>query len=155
MKKFLKILGWSLLVLLLVGAWAGYRIVWGHPFTLNQLANRQATFFLFRNPELFTTIGLVDGTLIDRHSGKLAAVGVEKRDSDYAFARDSLAELREFTEPEAAEDSQDQAGDISKFPTHAADLGTDVAREELDASIATRRSAELAEIAPLDAHAAA
>jgi uncharacterized protein (DUF885 family) len=96
MKKFLKILGWSLLVLLLVGAWAGYRIVWGHPFTLNQLANRQAAFFLIRNPELFTTIGLVDGTLADRHSGKLAAVGVEKRDSDYAFARDSLAELRAF-----------------------------------------------------------
>ncbi len=57
-----------------------------------------------------------------------------------------LAELHDFTDAEAAEDSQDQAGDISKFPTHAADLGTDVAREELDASIATRRSAELAEI---------
>ena len=80
MKKFLKILGWSLLVLLLVGAYAGYRIVWGHPFTINQLANRQAVFFLVRNPELFTTIGLVDGTPLDRHSAKLAPVGVEKRD---------------------------------------------------------------------------
>lgn len=57
-----------------------------------------------------------------------------------------LGQLQEFTGPEAAEDSQGQAGDSSKVPTHAADLGTDVAREELEASIATRRSAEIAEI---------
>jgi len=95
-KKFLKILGWSALVLLLVGAYAGYRIVWGQPFTLNQLANRQATFFLVRNPELFSMIGLVDGTLLDRHSGKLEPVGVAKRDDDYAFAEKALAEVRRF-----------------------------------------------------------
>jgi uncharacterized protein (DUF885 family) len=92
MKKFRKVLGWSFLVLLLVGAYA----VWGHPFNLNQLANRQATFFLLRNPELFTTIGLVDGTPLDRHSGKLAAVGPEKRDADYAFGQQALAEVKEF-----------------------------------------------------------
>jgi len=96
MKKFLKVLGWSMLVLLVVGAYAGYRIVWGHPFNLNQLANRQATFFLVRNPELFTTIGLVDGTLLDRHSSKLAPVGVDKREADYAFASEALAEVKEF-----------------------------------------------------------
>jgi len=96
MKRFLKALGWTLLVLLLVGAYAGYRVIWGHPFTINQLANRQATFFLIRNPELFTTIGLVDGTLLDRHSGKLAPVGPGKRDADAAFAEEALAEVREF-----------------------------------------------------------
>lgn len=57
-----------------------------------------------------------------------------------------LGELQQFTDAEAAEDSQGQAGDSSKFPTHAADLGTDVAREELEASIATRWSSEIAEI---------
>jgi len=96
MKRFRKILGWSLLVLLVVGAYAGYRMVWGHPFTINQLANRQAMFFLVRNPELFTTIGLLDGTPLDRHSGRLAPVGVGKRDADYAFATEALAEVREF-----------------------------------------------------------
>jgi len=96
MKLFRKILGWSLLVLLVVGAYAGYRMVWGHPFTINQLANRQAMFFLVRNPELFTTIGLLDGTPLDRHSGRLAPVGVGKRDADYAFATEALAEVREF-----------------------------------------------------------
>ncbi len=96
MKKAFRILGWSLLVLLLVGAWTGYRVVWGHPFNINQLANRQAAFFLFRNPELFTTIGIVDGTILDRHSGRLAAVGPEKRDADYAFGQKALAEVRKF-----------------------------------------------------------
>lgn len=106
MKKFLKVLGWSVLALLLVGSYAGYRIARGHPFTINQLANRQAVYFLVRNPELFTTIGAVDGTLFDRHSDKLAAVGVEKRDADYAFAEQSIAELKKFDR--AKLDSQDQ-----------------------------------------------
>jgi hypothetical protein len=29
MKKFLRVLGWSVVVLLLVGAYVGYRIIWG------------------------------------------------------------------------------------------------------------------------------
>jgi uncharacterized protein (DUF885 family) len=96
MRKFLKVLGWSALVLVLVGAFAGYRILWGHPFTINQLANRQALFFLIQNPELFTSIGIADGTILDRHSGKLAPVGLAKRESDYDFAEKSLAEVKEF-----------------------------------------------------------
>lgn len=96
MRKILKVLGWTALVLLLVGAYAGYRIVWGHPFTINQLANRQAFFFLVRNPELFTQVGIADGTILDRHSGKLADVGVAKRDSDYEFAAKSIEEVRQF-----------------------------------------------------------
>lgn len=96
MRKFLRVLGWSVLAVLLVGGYAGYRIVWGHPFNINQLANRQAVFFLVRNPELFTTVGIADGTVFDRHSGRLAAVGIEKRDADFAFAEQALAEVREF-----------------------------------------------------------
>ena len=94
MKKFLKVLGWSALVLLLVGGYAGYRIIWGHPFTLNQLANRQAVFFLVRNPELFSMIGAVDGTPLDRHSGKLAPVGPAKIESDFAFGQKALADRK-------------------------------------------------------------
>ncbi len=96
MRKALKYFGWAMLAALLVGGFATWRIVWGHPFTINQLANRQAAFLLMRNPELFTSIGLADGTIIDRHSGKLAAVGVAKRDSDYEFAARSLEEVRRF-----------------------------------------------------------
>jgi uncharacterized protein (DUF885 family) len=95
-KTFVRILKWTALALVLVGGYATYRIVWGHPFTINQLANRQAIYYLVRNPELFTSVGIVDGTIFDRHSGKLAEVGKAKRDEDYAFARRALAQVQEF-----------------------------------------------------------
>ena len=61
MKRTLKVLGAIALLALLAAGYAAYRIVWGHPFTINQLAGRQAFFFLTRNPELFTSVGIVDG----------------------------------------------------------------------------------------------
>ena len=57
-----------------------------------------------------------------------------------------LGQLRDFIGEESSENSQALAGDLSKRPLHPADLGSDVANEELEASVATRRSAELAEI---------
>jgi hypothetical protein len=96
MRKALRISGWTLLALLLIGGYAAWRIVWGHPFTINQLANRQAAFLLMRNPELFTAVGIADGTIVDRHSGKLAPVGTQKRDADYAFFHRALEDVRRF-----------------------------------------------------------
>jgi uncharacterized protein (DUF885 family) len=96
MKKFWKIAGWTALGLGALGAFAVYRTVWGKPFTLNMLANRQAIEFLIGNPELFTQVGVIDGTIFDRHSDKLAAVGVAKRDADYEQARQFLDELHDF-----------------------------------------------------------
>jgi uncharacterized protein (DUF885 family) len=95
-KKFLKVLGYSALGLLVVGAYVGYRICLGHPFTINQLANRQALLFMTDNPELFTQVGLFDGTIFDRHSGRLAEVGVAKRDADYATLQKFVDEVHQF-----------------------------------------------------------
>jgi uncharacterized protein (DUF885 family) len=96
MKKFWKAVRWVLLLLLLVGGYSVYRIGFGKPFTINQLANRQAFLFLVKNPELFTQVGIIDGTIFDRHSGKLAAVGVRKRDGDYAMADRFARQVMEF-----------------------------------------------------------
>jgi len=96
MKKVWKVARWTGLVLLVVLAYAGYRIVWGHPFTINQLSNRQSLLFLRDNPELFTSIGIADGTIFDFHSGKLTAVGNAKRDHDYGVLQKYLAEVRKF-----------------------------------------------------------
>lgn len=57
-----------------------------------------------------------------------------------------LTQLHEFADTESSADSQDLAGDLSKFPTHSADLGTDAVTEELEASIGTRVSSEISEI---------
>jgi uncharacterized protein (DUF885 family) len=106
MKKFWKILGWVALALLLVGGYSVYRIGFGKPFTMNELANRQAMLFLLKNPELLTIVGIVDGTVLDWSSGKLAAVGVKKRDDDYAMQERFVREVKEFDR--AKLDRQDQ-----------------------------------------------
>lgn len=61
--------------------------------------------------------------------------------------RDRVAQdLAEFARTESDETRQERGADLSQFPTHAADLGTDAMEEEVDASIATRQSAELQQI---------
>jgi uncharacterized protein (DUF885 family) len=96
MKMMWRIIGLVLAAAAAAGIYAGYRIGFGHPFTINQLADRQAIAFVARNPEVFTQIGIIDGTFLDHHSGKLAPVGVAKRDEDYAFAERALREVRAF-----------------------------------------------------------
>jgi uncharacterized protein (DUF885 family) len=96
MKKFWKIFRWVGLAVLLVGGYSLYRIGFGKPFTINELANRQAFLFLVGNPELFTQVGIVDGTIFDWHSGKLAAVGVKKRDDDYAMTERFARQVKDF-----------------------------------------------------------
>jgi RNA polymerase-binding transcription factor DksA len=44
------------------------------------------------------------------------------------------------------EEARDQAGDLSAFPFHPADLGTDEMQRELDDVVASREAATLAEI---------
>jgi uncharacterized protein (DUF885 family) len=95
-KKFFRVLGWVGLALLLVAGYSAYRIGFGKPFTINELANRQAVLYLVKNPELFTQVGIVDGTFLDFHSGRLAAVGVEKRDQDYATMARYVKEVERF-----------------------------------------------------------
>jgi len=106
LKRSWRIAGWSLLALLAVLGYAGYRIAWGKPFTINMLANRQALEFLMRNPELFTTVGLIDGSVFDHHSGKLAPYTVGQRNDDYAQLARFLREVHEFDRARLARQDQ-------------------------------------------------
>ncbi|MBK5189031.1 MAG: hypothetical protein JJD97_12370, partial [Gemmatimonadaceae bacterium] len=40
-------------------------------------------------------------------------------------------ELQRYTGPEAADDDQEQSGDLTKVPFHPADLGTDTMNAEV------------------------
>jgi RNA polymerase-binding transcription factor DksA len=60
-----------------------------------------------------------------------------------ARASDALA--RALADWSAA-DGRGRAGDLTAFPLHAADLGTDATNDALDAANATRLSRELADI---------
>jgi uncharacterized protein (DUF885 family) len=96
MRKAWRLAGWAALVLVAALGYASYRIVWGKPFTLNMLANRQALEFLMRNPEMFTAVGLTDGSILDHHSDKLAPYTLRQRDEDYEQLTRFLAEVRAF-----------------------------------------------------------
>ena len=96
MKRIWRIFRWVGLVLLLIAGYSAYRIGFGTPFTMNQLANRQALLFLIDNPELFTQVGIIEGSIFDQHSDKLAAVGVKKRDDDYAAAERFIEQVQAF-----------------------------------------------------------
>jgi uncharacterized protein (DUF885 family) len=105
-KRFWRIAGWSALILLAVLALCGYRIVWGKPFTINLLANRQALEFLMRNPELFTAVGITDGSMLDRHSDKLAPYTIQQRDEGYAQFERFMREVHWFDRARLARQDQ-------------------------------------------------
>ena len=96
MRKAWRIAGWGALVLVAALAYASYRTVWGKPFTIRLLADRQALEFLMRNPEMFTAVGLTDGSIFDHHSDKLAPYTLRQRNEDYAQLARFLAEVRKF-----------------------------------------------------------
>jgi uncharacterized protein (DUF885 family) len=106
MKRVWRIAGWVALALVAVLGYSAYRVVWGKPFTMNMLANRQALEFLMRNPEVFTAVGITDGSILDHHSDKLAPYTIQERDRGYAQLARFLKEVHEFDR--ASLDRQDQ-----------------------------------------------
>ena len=96
MKRRWRIAGWIALALVAVLGYVTYRTVWGKPFSINMLANRQALEFLMRNPELFTTVGIAEGSVFDHHSDKLTPFTVKERDADYALLARFLKEVHQF-----------------------------------------------------------
>jgi uncharacterized protein (DUF885 family) len=96
MRRAWRIVGWAAVALLLVAACAAYRVGFGKPFSINQLANRQALIILMKNPEMATEVGIADGTVFDWYSAKLAPVGIQKRDDDYALFERFRRQLKEF-----------------------------------------------------------
>jgi RNA polymerase-binding transcription factor len=58
----------------------------------------------------------------------------------------ALRDLNRTVDEQSGESEQDRSGDITSIPFHLADRGTDTMQTELEASLATRVSRELAEI---------
>lgn len=58
----------------------------------------------------------------------------------------ALRDLNRSIDEHSGESEQDRSGDLSAYPFHTADRGTDTMQAELEASIATRVSRELADI---------
>jgi len=94
MKKFLRVTG-AVLALLLIAATAFvYELVWKHPLRFNWMLNRQAIAFVMDRPQIITQIGFLDGTWLDFHSGKLDPYSLDERRKSFDELRDDEAEIR-------------------------------------------------------------
>jgi DnaK suppressor protein len=58
----------------------------------------------------------------------------------------AMRDLNRSVDEHSGESDQDRSGDLTSIPFHLADRGTDTMQTELEASIATRVSRELADI---------
>lgn len=88
---------WSILaVVLVVGGYAGYRTFLGKPFTFNMLLDRQLVYFLLENPQTLTSLGIIDGTIVDFHSGKLDEYSLDKRQRDFDTLRTYVDQIKEW-----------------------------------------------------------
>lgn len=68
MKKFLP---YTLAVLLIcIGIW-GYKLIWGKPLHFDHFAERFMISTVITEPEILSTLGMVDNTILDFHSHKL------------------------------------------------------------------------------------
>ena len=71
MMKLLKIALKYLLLLILVAGLGLYVWFWAAPVGVNNYINKVTLQSLLQSPELMTSIGAVDNTPLDFHSGKL------------------------------------------------------------------------------------
>jgi uncharacterized protein (DUF885 family) len=75
--------------------------VWGRPFSLRILADRQAIDFVRHDPEILTSLGFIDGSFLDSHSGKLSDVSVEERNAAYGRAEKYLSEVKSYADSQS------------------------------------------------------
>lgn len=77
-------------------SYASYRTLWGTPFTVGMLADRQQLIARLHDPEALTDLGLIDGSVLDWHSDQLSPISLAERDADYAREARFLAEIDGF-----------------------------------------------------------
>jgi uncharacterized protein (DUF885 family) len=94
MRKLLRALGALLaLVVVLAGVAAAF-FIWAPLPKFNWMLDRQALAFVLDHPEEMTQIGVVDGTLLDFHSGKLDPYSLDDRAKGFARLRSNEAEIK-------------------------------------------------------------
>jgi uncharacterized protein (DUF885 family) len=89
--------GLLLAVVLIAAAalWAYWHYV-GRPFSFNAMLNRQAVAQVFDYPQELSSLGLIDGTILDDHSGKLDEYSLAARQRRYDRTRADEAEVRSW-----------------------------------------------------------
>ena len=110
-KKY--ILGFIGLVLL-VGGWWTYKLVWGKPLNINHYYERVFIEYLLDDPELLSQLGLVDNTWLDFHSDDLTDSSPSRAQKLAKKVRRDLELLRSYEGNEQTE-SQRLSSDILEW----------------------------------------
>jgi uncharacterized protein (DUF885 family) len=100
MGTIFKWLGILVLALVVLAGGVGAYAAFGKPWSLKMLLDRQAIAMVKDEPELITSLGIIDGMpVLDQHSGKLGQVTIADRDAGYALAEKLRAELVAYGDP--------------------------------------------------------
>ncbi len=95
MKWVLKALKY-LFSVVLVGGLAAYLWFWALPVGLNNYVNKVSIQMVLDSPEMITSLGLVDNTVLDFHSDKLDSYTAESEDQALAFLREAREGLDDY-----------------------------------------------------------
>jgi len=76
--------------------WLIYSLVWGTPPSLNLAVERMSLKMIMRDPETLTSLGVIDNTLLDFHSGKLTDVSPNGMQKQHPLDREGLALIRRY-----------------------------------------------------------
>src|ERR1044072_6485143 len=95
-----RILKWTLRIvalLVLILAIFLINLVWFRPWSLNLFYEKVFVRVLFEEPELLTSIGLVERFGITSHNGKLGDASPAHQQRYFDRAKDDLADLRAYS----------------------------------------------------------
>jgi uncharacterized protein (DUF885 family) len=88
-----------IVILVLLGfvlIWLIYSLFWGTPPTINLAVERMGLRLLGMDPELLSTLGLLDNTLLDIHSGHLTDASPAQMVHSQRLDREGLRLIRRF-----------------------------------------------------------
>jgi uncharacterized protein (DUF885 family) len=83
-------------VLIVAAGIVGYWFVVGRPFSFNAMLNRMALEEVLQHPEALTSVGVVDGTLLDFHSDKLEPYSLDAQRKEYEREAADQAEIKDW-----------------------------------------------------------
>ncbi len=95
MTLFLKALKY-LLGLVVAAALGAYIWFWAAPVGLNNYINKVSIQMVLESPEMMTSLGLIDNTILDFHSDKLGSYTDESNDRALAFLREAREGLNNY-----------------------------------------------------------
>lgn len=96
LRTSIRVVGVAFLLAVVAGGYWTYRTVWGQPFSFDTLIDRQGIETLMDDPQLVSGLGIIDGTWLDYHSGKLSEFSQARRDKLAARAQTYLAQIKQF-----------------------------------------------------------